>query len=152
MPRIESLPMWLDLSSASVALHLVVGVAITVCATGCQRTEDPSIGHEVEPDALEAIDHVRLDAPAAKFIQMTQEFKTKGRSIDEFPELLSMLREDSDYKNDEIMPYELMLPQTAESMKSIEESRGVPCWPMLAIRVEKKTRTIHRVAVYLQCL
>ena len=130
MPRVESLPMWLDLSPASVAFHLVVGVTITTCPAGCQRAEDPSIGHVVEASVLQAVDHARLDAPAAEFIRMTQEFKTKGRSINEFPELLSLLKEDWRHKDDEIMLYELMLPQTAESMKSIEESRGVPCWPM----------------------
>ncbi len=111
----------------------------------------------IEPTAINTIDFSQLKPPVAQFIQLARDHKTIGRQTSDFPDLWQYSSTPKDEsQTDRFVFNQFILPMTteqrAENDQQISKQGGVPCWPMLGIRVDTSSSTIVAVAVYTQCL
>lgn len=111
----------------------------------------------VESSAIAMIDFAELHSDLLSFIDLLRNNQVVGHSTSEFPNLWQHTISDmEDTESVGIVWYYFTLPVTAEQKVENEEARGqaagVPCWPMLSVRVDKKQSVIVKAALYTQCL
>ena len=137
---------------------IVVVLFLAVIVLAFLFSRKPSRPQEIiEQMAIDTIDFSRLEPPVAQFIQLARDHKTIGRQTTDFPDLWQYSTTANDQTpsvrfifNQFILP--ITTKQRAEIDQQISKRGGVPCWPMLGIRVDTTSDTIVAVAVYTQCL
>jgi len=110
----------------------------------------------IEQTAIDTIDFSKLELPIAQFIQLARNNKTIGKQTSDFPKLWQYSLPKETSQTNRFVFNQFILPMTkeqrAENDQQISKQGGVPCWPMLGIRVDTSSSTIVAVAVYTQCL
>ena len=139
-------------------IHLGLLLSLCLMESGC-NSEPPLRQKVIEQRALDAIDFEELEPAIREFIELAQANKMIGRPLSDFEELLEhALSRDNLDDGTSLHSYDFTLPIT-EDLKNANqistdggEGGGVVFWPMLVIRVDKKTQKIAYVYVYLQGL
>ena len=139
-------------------IHLGLLLSLCLMESGC-NSEPPLRQKVIEQRALDAIDFEALEPAIREFIELAQANKMIGRPLSDFEELLEhALSRDNLDDGTRLHSYDFTLPIT-EDLKNANqistdggEGGGVVFWPMLVIRVDKKTQEIAYVYVYLQGL
>lgn len=100
-------------------------------------------------------DFKRLPFDVVAFIEQIRKKQVVGHQVSEFPKLWTHLTIYEPWSSDGHVWYQLDLPMSDEhedEFEAAKESGGIPCWPMLGVKVSTTQAVIIKAAVYTQCL
>jgi hypothetical protein len=139
---------------------MVAAALLVVCIAAAYvfATWPPPYPQEIIKDsAIAMIDRAQLTPEMDAFLAAAEDNHTNGRKITEFSGLLRQMFPDADsspYHGWTV--YHVHMPMDeqhqTEFEKTLSEDLGVPCWPVLSVRVENETQIILQTIVFTQCL
>jgi len=137
---------------------IAIATAIVAFAAFTLVPRPPSYPAEiVDEDAIAMTELSELHPDVFTFLDQLRNNQVVGHKTYEFPDLWQHTITDvAEERRNNIVWYQFILPMTPEQQEINKQATskigGVPCWPMLGLRVDLDLKVIVKAAVYTQCL
>jgi hypothetical protein len=136
-------------------VFVVLLVAVLIAAYVANNRHPRYPAGTVDDDAIAMCDFKELPLDVVAFIDQIRKKQVVGHNVSEFPKLWTHLAIYEPWSSDDHVWYQLDLPMSDEhedEFEAAKEGGGIPCWPVLGVKVSTAQAVIVKAAVYTQCL